>query len=133
MVLKAEESIIQLNDVKLPGIFQELSINGEYVMDTAKSAGDNTSHKSINGSKDKSISLTLQLLPTLTLPIYQQIEILEKLFYEQANNNPNPIQIFNEHINARGIDSVLFTGFSSSENNSTNIVMVTLQFEEYTN
>lgn len=140
MILYAKKSGLYLDNEEIPGIFQELSIDGEYVVDSGTNVGDGGNYMSITGTKNRSISITLQLLPTpknetnfLTeiISINEQIASLEKIFNKQSIDTPTPIQIKHEHIQARGINWIMFTGFSSSENNLTNIVIVTLQFEEY--
>jgi len=133
MVLRADTSngIIKLGDKVLSGIFQSLSINGEILVDSNSSPTSNLPRKVMRGYKDKTISLSLLLLPTDNKTVYEHLEELELLFRDEKNNVPKVFNIVNPHTMARNIDKVIFTGLSSSENNENNMINVSITFEEF--
>lgn len=132
-----EESLIKLtpinggDEIILPGVLQSLSVNGEILIDSNKSTGNGASQKIMRGYKDRIISLSLIILPTEEKTVYMILEELNKIFQNKEDNIPIVYTLFNYHTDARGIEKVLFTGLSSSEDNSTDTLTVTLTFEEF--
>lgn len=133
MILSAdhENGIIKLDGVTLSGVLQSLTVNGEILIDSNNSAANNESRKVMRGYKDKTVSLSLKILPTEDKTVYDILEELENSFQDKVDNTPKVMTITNKHIIARGIDEVLFTGLTSSEDNSTETLNVSLNFEEF--
>ncbi|MGL5253800.1 MAG: hypothetical protein ACRC9L_02080 [Brevinema sp.] len=130
---------IQLNGQTMPGIFQNLTVNGELIIDKNSSAGSNKVRKIMRGFGDNRISIQLSLIDKNNLTglftgnssIYKQLEELENLFRTVNNTKPMCFTINHEHLNARKISKVIFRGLSSSESNSSEKIDVVLQFEEF--
>jgi len=131
MILRADPTgEIKLGDVVLPGVFQSLSVNGEIQVD---SGGDGSSkpRKVMRGYNDKKISLSLILVEKKESTVYQQLSAVEKIFRRENDRVPQIYTIVHDHIEARDIDQVLFQSLSSAEDNTTNTITLTLQFEEF--
>lgn len=133
MILRADEKsgVIELDDMPLAGVLQSLSVNGEIVIDSNNSEGNGAPQKTMRGYKDKVISMTLRIVPTEEKSVYSLLEELEQLFMDKEDKVPKVMTLFNPHTLVRRIDEVVFTGFSSSEDNSTDTITVTLNFEEF--
>ena len=131
MIIRADPTgEIKLGDFILPGVFQSLSVNGEIQVD---SGGDGSSkpRKVMRGYNDKKISLSLILIEKEGSTVYQQLSAVEKVFRRENDNVPQIYTIVHDHIVARDIDQVLFQSLSSAEDNTTNTITLTLQFEEF--
>ena len=154
MILRADEKngIITLDDVPLPGVLQSLSVNGEIVIDSNNSASAGEPLKTMRGFKDKTVSMSLRLLPipkdvsdsvksvtsgafakeiAIEKTPYQILEELEQVFRNKEDKTPKVMSITNFHTAARKINEVVFTSLSSSEDNATETITVTLNFEEF--
>ncbi|SFB88585.1 hypothetical protein SAMN02745150_01193 [Brevinema andersonii] len=134
MLLKADDSsgIIKLGDVMLPGVFQSLSVNGEILIDSSNSEGNQTPRKVMRGFQDKKVSLRLLLLPTENTTVYEALEELETLFHDANSGVPKVYTLINKHTMARNIGKVIFQSLSSSENNQGESMEILLNFEEFT-
>ncbi len=133
MVLYTDKNdgIVKLDGVALEGVLQSLSVNGEIVIDSNNTASTTQSRKIMRGYKDKTVALTLRVVPSDFKTVYEILEDIENLFQDKANDIPKVMMLSNPHTIARGIDEVLLTSVSSSEDNSTNTLNVTLNFEEF--
>jgi len=133
MVIKAdtENGIIKLGDTTLAGVFQSLSINGDIIVDSNSSPTSNLPRKVMRGYNDKTVSLSLLLLPTDNKSVYEHLEDLEILFRNEENHTPKVFNIVNPHTMARNIDTVIFTSLSSSESSENEMIEVSLSFEEF--
>lgn len=133
MILKADDAngIIKLGETELPGVFQSLSVNGEILIDSNNSAGNDTPRKVMRGFKDKTVSINLLLLPTDDKTVYEALEELERLFYDVNSGVPKVYALINSHTAARSIGKVIFQGLSSFETNRDNTLEVSLTFEEF--
>ena len=115
----------------LPGVLQSLSIGGEIIIDSTNSVSNGLSTKTLRGYKCKSVNMTLLLISTAEKTVYQLLEELEEIFMDKIDKTPLVITLSNPHTDSRGITKVLFTGFSSSEDNTTETITITLNFEEF--
>ena len=159
MILRADEKngIIELDGVPIAGVLQSLSVNGEIVIDSNNSASDGEPLKTMRGYKDKTISMSLKLLPVpkkaddmiqkteealsedelnelkteIEKTPYQILEEIEQIFMNKEDKTPKVMTLFSPHILARRINEVVFTGLSSSEDNTTETITITLNFEEF--
>lgn len=122
---------VSLDDTRLPGAFQSLSVNGEVIIDSGNSAGNNKPRKVMRGYADKVFSLNLILVDDADYTVYEQLEELEHLFRRLNGGVPKVFAIANEHLIARGITQVIFKSLSSSENAGSNRIEVSLGFEEF--
>lgn len=133
MLLKADDvnGIIKLGETELPGVFQSLSVNGEILIDSNNSAGNDTPRKVMRGFKDKTVSINLLILPQEDKTVYEALEELERLFYDVNSGVPKVYALINSHTAARNIAKVIFQGLSSFETNRDNALEVSLTFEEF--
>ena len=153
MTLRADEEngIVKLDGVPIAGVLQSLSVNGEILIDSNNNASGEV-QKVMRGYKDKTISMTLKLLPipkdisdsalgfikdafakkvTIEKTSYDILEELEQIFMNKEDQTPKVMTLVNHHTLARRIDEVVFIGLSSSEDNDTDTITVTLSFEEF--
>ncbi|MGL5956787.1 MAG: hypothetical protein ACRC0X_09380 [Brevinema sp.] len=147
-----EDSLIVLTpinggeEILLPGVLQNLSVNGEILIDSNNSASSGAPQKVMRGYKDRTVNISLRLLEVpksiendreknvqteIEKYPYDILEELNQLFQNKEDGIPIVYTLFNDHTVARGINEVLFTGLSSYEDNSTNTITVTLTFEEF--
>lgn len=126
-----DAGIIKLDDTTLKGILQSLSINGEIIVDSSNGAADNNTTKVMRGYKDKTVSISLKIIPTEDKTVYDILEELEEIFKNEEDQTPKVYTLLNKHTVARGIDRVLFTSLSSSEDNTQESISVSLNFEEF--
>lgn len=133
MILQWDSYIgfVSLDDFRLPGAFQSLAVNGEVIIDSSNSAGNNKPRKVMRGYADKVISLSLVLVDDADYTVYDQLEELEHLFRRLNGGVPKIFTIANEHLIARGITQVIFKGLSSSESAGSSTIEVSLSFEEF--
>ena len=90
------------------------------------------SKKSARGWDDKSVSISLVILPNdFGDKDYFVLYEIEELFTRTEKGKPVTYEISHDHITNRGITKLLFTDFSSSEDNANNTIKVDLQFVEF--
>lgn len=97
--------------------------------------------KSINDVNTKKLSSKEEIQNAINTAKFFHTEIekypydilgeLNQLFQNKEDGIPTVYRLFNRHTYARGIEQVLFTSFSSSEDNTTETLTVTLTFEEF--
>lgn len=133
MLLKADDvnGIIKLGETELPDVFQSLSVNGEILIDSNNSAGNDAPRKVMRGFKDKTVSINLLILPQEDKTVYEALEELERLFYGVNGGVPKVYNLINSHTAARNIGKVIFQSLSSFETNRDNTLEVSLTFEEF--
>lgn len=133
MIIRADttEGIIMLDGVPLHGVFTDISIGGEILLDSSNSGGNGVSRKVMKGYSDKDISLRLTLIPTDEKTVYDQLEDLERLFRDVNSGVPKIFTIVNPHVFARNIQKVLFKSLASNEDNSSERIDVSMTFVEF--
>ncbi len=130
--LTVEHGQVWLGDDLLPGIFRELWVRGEAVLDEVKmQSGSGKTHQP-NGWTDMDVSLSLDLLTDDSGNCYAKLSAMNRIF-RGADGHSDP-KVFdlrgNPHLTARGIDQVIFAGLDSFEDDRDDVVYATLHFVE---
>ncbi|MGL5722140.1 MAG: hypothetical protein ACRCY4_07070, partial [Brevinema sp.] len=114
MILKTDDKNgkITLDGKELPGIFQHMSVNGEVLVDSNASVGNNTIRKVMRGFGDNKIVISLILLPKRgvgeDIDIYEQLGELHQLFRSVNEGVPKCFNIAHPHLTSRGITGMIF-------------------------
>ncbi len=132
-MLTIERDRIKLNGKFLPGVVQSISLNGTIIYE--KQDGEKEKRKVVLGYEDKEISVDLILYPYdiygNKINVYEELKKIEEIFKEEKDGKPKTFTFAHPHIESRGLSSVLFKSFESSENVESNVINVSLNFIEY--
>jgi hypothetical protein len=141
--LTFEDGIIRLEDQDIPGILKTLSVRGQVKYDETKMDAQSGQARIPAGWKDADIAVTVELLTDLTT-CYQKLKLLNAIFkgaessrdtdHGQTISRPPKIYtVVNQHINARGIRKVVFSGLASNESDMDDVIQAVLTFDESNN
>jgi hypothetical protein len=87
--------------------------------------------KQATGYEDGKIKLVINLRPNNYEDEYDQLYRIQNIFKKPNQEKPNIYDIFNRHLNTRGIKRVIFKKLTTKEDNKSNILQVTCEFWEY--
>ena len=142
-MLTFENGVIRLGDRILPGVLKSLSVRGQVKYDETTMDARSGQARIPAGWEDADISATVELL-TDTTTCYAKLRELNGIFksaetvrdtdHGQTITRPPAVYaVVNEHINARGIRKVVFSGLASSETDDDDVIQAVLTFSEYDN
>jgi hypothetical protein len=139
--LTFEDGIVRLGDQEAPGILKALSVRGQVKYDDTKMDGKSGQAKIPAGWDDADITVTLDLLTDETGTCYQKLKVLNAIFTgadpeqdtehkQTVKHSPKIYTVVNQHINARGVKRVYFSGLASSETDEDDVIQAVLTFTE---
>lgn len=127
----AEGSEIKVGGIILPGIFQKSEIEADAKIDEVDVKGKSVKPKQATGYEDAKITLEILLIADDMEDEYTKLEKIQSIFKQKNQQLPQVHEIFNKHLNTRGITRVLFKQLHSKETNKENAILVKCEFWEY--
>lgn len=126
------DGMIRLGGEELPGILQQLRIDGKVRYDSQQVDGSSGASKTPQGWEDHTLSATLVLATDETTDCYEKLAHLVPFFKKpDPKANPQIYTIANRHAQVRGIRLVVFDRLESSENSKNDTISVSLGFVEH--
>jgi hypothetical protein len=131
-LLSFEDGVIRLGDEKLPGIMTSISVNGAVRFDEAKSDGLSGKKKTAIGFEDAEISISLNLLSDDESDCYHKLALIQGKFQNlDIAAKPQIYKVFSRQMQARNVETVIFSRLASSEDDGDDMIAVSLEFKEY--
>lgn len=131
-LLSYEDGLLHLAGEEVPGILQELRVNGKVRFDEQKADGASGKSKVPQGWEDADIMLSVLLLTDEISTCYEKAAHLGGMFQKpDARANPEVLSVANVHLVARGIRQVIFARLETAENSETDEIRATLGFTEH--
>lgn len=126
-----DNGYVKVGDDYLPGILQSISIGGNIIYE--KSSDKESKNKVVSGYEDKSISISITIVDDdrTDETRYDVLARVEKMFMKTKDSLPKTYTIVNSHVQARNIDKVLMKSLSSSEDNGSEKISISLEFVEF--
>jgi hypothetical protein len=122
---------VKVGGIILPGTFEKLEIEADVQVDEVDVKGKAVKPKQATGYEDAKIKLVINLRPNNYEDEYDQLYRIQNIFKKPNQEKPNIYDIFNRHLNTRGITRVIFKKLTTKEDNKSNILQVTCEFWEY--
>jgi len=131
-LLKYEDGLIRLGSHGVPGVLKRLTIRGEIQFDQFPQDQKSGSAKTPMGWRDSAITIVVDLLTDEKSTCYEKLEYLNAIYRGYDNGvNPKVFTVSNSHIDARGIDRVVFAGLESVESDEEDTIQATLRLSEH--
>ncbi len=126
-----DSGLVKVGGTLLPGTFEKMEIEADVKVDEVDVKGKSVKPKQATGYEDAKIKLVINLRANNKEDEYTQLSKIQNIFKKPGQEKPNVYQIFNRHLNTRGIDKVIFKKLTTKEDNKSNILRVTCEFWEY--
>ena len=131
-LLSFENGRVVLGDKEIPGIIKDISIGCNVEFDNAKEDSRSGTTKTPVGWEDASITIKMILVTEKESGCYEKLSDLNTVFKGlDKNNDPKVFKVINSHLDARGVEAVVFKSLDSSENTSSDLIEASLKFTEY--
>jgi len=142
--LTFEDGVVRLDDMEAPGVLKALSVRGQIKYDETKMDGKSGQVRIPAGWEDADITVTVDLLTDDAGTCYQKLRRLDAIFKgadaqretEQKQTITRPPKVYtviNQHVNARGVRKVWFSGLASSETDDDDTIQAVMTFTESNN
>ena len=122
---------VKVGGVILPGIFQNIEVDGDVRIDEAEVEGKSAKPKQAVGYEDAKVKLNIVLINDEESTPYEKLKKLQNIFKRPGQQLPYVYEIVNRHLQARGITKIIFKKLSSSEDNNLDLIRATCEFWEY--
>jgi hypothetical protein len=124
---------VKVGDTLLPGVFESLEITGRVKMDQVEIQGKETNVTQAVGYDPATVRLTINLLPREEGgECDDQIAVIQRAFRQSKDQErPGVYRLVNKHVQARGVDEVIFSGLKTFEDNRSDKVLVICEFTEH--
>lgn len=123
---------VKLGDRVLPGVVQQIEIEGEVRVDAEKVPGQSGSAKQPQGYEDAKITIRLVLPTDEQGNCYAKAAELEKSFKKvDAQAKPFVYRIVNKHAAARGITHVVYQGLRTVEPSASDTITAEITLLEF--
>lgn len=131
-ILTFADGEVLLGSESVPGLLQELRIDGKVRFDSQKADGASGKTKTPQGWEDAEIVCTVLLLTDSDGDCYDKAARLGGMFRKtDSRANPEVLTVANRHLTARGIRQVIFARLETAENSDTDEIRATLGFTEH--
>jgi len=131
--LTFEDGVLRLGDEAIPGVFANSNITCDVKFDEAQSDQLSGKKKTPMGWEDAEIDFDFVLLSDDDGDCYDKLARVNALFKGYGSTaSPKIFDILNRHIQARGIERVVFKTLASRETNRDDTIVVSLHFVEHT-
>ncbi len=132
-LLSFDDGRLTLDGKEVSGILQRISGSGKVRFDEAETDQLSGKVKTPLGWEDTEITVELCLTTEESSDCYDKLKDINAIFKGTGSNaNPKIYRPLNRHIQARGVDQVVFSGLDSRESNRNDTITVTLHFIEHT-
>lgn len=131
--LTFEDGVLSLDGEVIPGVFVNANILCDVKFDEAQSDQLSGKKKTPMGWEDAEIDFDYELLSDDSGDCYDKLARLNALFKGYGDSaQPKILTPLNRHIQARGIEQVVFKSLGSRETDKEDTIVVTLHFVEHT-
>lgn len=131
--LTFEDGVLSLDGTAVPGVFVNANILCDVKFDEAQSDQLSGLKKTPMGWEDAEIDFDYELFSDAEGDCYDKLARLNALFKGYGDSaQPKIFTPLNRHIQARGVEQVVFKSLGSRETNRKDTVLVTLHFVEHT-
>lgn len=131
--LTFEDGVLSLDGEAIPGVFVNSNILCDVKFDEAQSDQLSGKKKTPMGWEDAEIDFDYELLSDDDGDCYDKLARLNALFKGYGGSaQPKIFTPLNRHIQARGIEQVVFKSLGSRETDKEDTIVVTLHFVEHT-
>jgi hypothetical protein len=124
---------VKVGNVVLPGAFESLEITGTVRVDEVEIPGKKDRVTQAVGFDNARVRLTLTLLPKVDGgDCADQVRRIQQIFRKSPDQQkPGVYRIINRHVQARGINEVIFSDLKTFEDNRSDKVLVICEFTEH--
>lgn len=130
--LTFEDGILKLGEEAIPGVLVSSNITCDVKIDEAESDQLSGKKKTPMGWEDAEIDFDYALLSDDDGDCYDKLARVNALFKGYGTTaSPKILTPLNRHIQARGIDRVVFKTLASKESNRDDVIIVSLHFVEH--
>lgn len=131
--LTFEDGILTLDGEAIPGVFVDSNIVCDVKIDEAQSDQLSGKKKTPMGWEDAEVDFDFELLSDDDGDCYEKLARLNTMFKGYGGSaSPKIFTIINRHIQARGIEQVLFKTLASRDSDRIDTVFASLHFVEHT-
>ncbi len=131
--LTFEDGVLTLGDTAIPGVLVRSNITCDVKFDEAESDQLSGKKKTPMGWEDAEIDFDYKLLSDEDGDCYEKLAEVNALFRGYGDSAaPKILTPLNSHIQARGIEQVIFKTLASRETNRDDTIVVSLHFVEHT-
>ncbi len=131
--LTFEDGVLSLGGEAIPGVLASSNITCDVKFDEAQSDQLSGKKKTPMGWEDAEIDFEYALLSDEDGDCYDKLAEVNALFKGYGDSAaPKILTVLNRHIQARGIDQVVFKTLASKETNKDDVIVVSLHFVEHT-
>ena len=121
----------------LPGVYQNMSIGQDVIIDEAKAEGVSGKLKQAQGFDDLNVHLSILLPNTgLTNGVPSNLLELNKINASfqatSSSGTPSRFEIISPHTYVRGVKEVIWSNLSSDEGNEDDTIWLDLSFKQLT-
>lgn len=128
----ADDAVIKIDSVILPGLLKSIEIKGDAQVDEQEVEGKSKKPKQATGYEDSKINIELILEDDDKMTRLDKLVTIQQLFKRAGQEKPELHQIISEDIALRGISQVIFKSMTHKAENKKQQIAVTLEFWEYT-
>jgi len=130
--LTLEDGVLKLGETAIPGVLVNSNIICDVKFDEAQSDQLSGKKKTPMGWEDAEIDFDFRLISDDDGDCYDKLTQVNALFKGYGDSAaPKILTVLNRHIQARGIDQVVFKTLASRETNRNDTIVVSLHFVEH--
>ena len=130
--LTFEDGVLSLDGEAIPGVFVNSNITCDVKFDEAQSDQLSGKKKTPMGWEDAEIDFDYELLSDEAGDCYDKLVRVNALFKGYGDTaQPKILTPLNRHIQARGIEQVVFRSLDSRETNQNDVIVLSLRFVEH--
>lgn len=123
---------IKLGDVLLPGIIQQIEVDGNVRIDNQEVPGQSGATKQPQGFDDYNITIRIALVTDDETTCYDKVAQLDQSFKKvDAQAKPFIYRVVNKHLAARGISQLIYQGLRTTDGNSSDQIAAEISMLEY--
>lgn len=126
-----EDGSIKVGGTVLPGTIKSMEVTGGAKIEEQEVEGSSTKPKQATGYEDAKVTLEIVVDDTGDEAAIDKVRRIEAVFRPPGQTVPQPLEIVDAHLAARGVSRVLVKGLVSKEEAKRGYYTVTLTLWEY--
>jgi hypothetical protein len=130
--LQFDDGEVWLGQERLSGMFVSISINAGIRFDRAERDHMSGKNKIPLGWEDADVKITMDLLCDERSDCFAKLKNINGHFKSSTKGaSPKIFDVTNRHLNARGVNRVVFSGLQSDDDDQSDVIRVVLAFSEH--